>query len=152
MGRTLVVFSNSFISDQGVLLQLLWKNCNSTQTQNHLYTIKFDLAEFIIGECCTSVREVSPGLLARITCLIMEDMISRRSSEVWDRHQPSLSSHSSSWPSLRLITFLMLSQEQDHNIRHKQITTCRDFCHCNSKRDWPKVKTFSTFCCVIAWI
>ena len=55
---------------------------------------------------------LSPGLWSRTACLIREDMTFLRSSVVRGRHHPSLSSHFSSLPSLRWITFLILSRDK----------------------------------------
>lgn len=44
---------------------------------------------------------LSPGLSERMVCRIMSDMVSLRWSVVLGRHQPSLSVHTLSVPSLR---------------------------------------------------
>lgn len=45
--------------------------------------------------------QLSPGLSERMVCRIMSDMVSLRWSVVFGRHQPSLSVHTLSVPSLR---------------------------------------------------
>ena len=49
----------------------------------------------------TRGERLSPGLLERMVCRIMRDMVSLSSSVVLGRHQPSRSVHELSAPSLR---------------------------------------------------
>jgi len=58
-----------------------------------------------------------PGLVDLIICLIIRDMLSRRSSLVFGRHHPSRSVHSDSVPSFRWMIFCRLkSSKREGNI------------------------------------